>query len=142
MAKMSKEEQDQFLAKTRYGYLTTLTPDGAPRTVPVWFDWDGQTVRVFTSLDSPKIKRIKHDPRITLLVSNDLSEGEAWVSFDGPAKIQPGGGFELAEQLAAKYWDLSNPHKKATLDSWKAAADQLCLIELVPTQIRTYTESS
>ncbi len=138
MATMTEAYREEFLAKTRYGYLTTLTPDGSPQTVPVWFDWDGQTVRIFTSIDSPKIKRIKHDPRITLLVSNDLSEGEAWVSFDGTAKIQLDGGFELAEQLAAKYWDLSDPKQKATLDSWKAAAQQLCLIELVPAQIRTY----
>lgn len=138
MGTMTEEYRDKFLAKTRYGYLTTLAGDGSPRSVPVWFDWDGHAVRIFTGTGSPKVKRIKHDPRVTLLVTNDRSEFEAWVSFDGVARIQLDGGFELAEQLAEKYWDLSDPGRKATLDSWKKASEHLCIIELVPTRIRTY----
>ncbi|MDM8519536.1 pyridoxamine 5'-phosphate oxidase family protein [Anaerolineales bacterium HSG6] len=140
MAKMTEEFREEFLAKTRYGYLTTLTRDGAPRTVPLWFDWDGHIVRIFSGIGSPKIKRIKHDARITLLVSNDMSEGEMWVAFDGSAEIKLKGVMELIEQLAARYWDLSNPKLKATLDSWKATPEQFCMIELVPTRIRTMVE--
>lgn len=140
MATMNPDIRDEFLAKTRYGYLTTLASDGSPRTVPVWFDWDGQAVRIFTGLDTPKVKRIRKDPSVTLLVTNVMSEHEAWVSFDGTAKIQLEGGIELAGRLAAKYWDLSDPARKATLDSWKASADQLCVIELFPQRIRTYVD--
>jgi len=138
MTKMTEEFREEFLAKTRYGYLTMLTRDGAPSTVPVWFDWDGQLVRIFTGIDSPKIKRIKRDARVTLLVSNDMSEVEMWVAFDGTAKIQSEGVIELIEKLAARYWDLSNPKLKATLDSWLTTPEQFCVLELVPTQIRTY----
>ncbi len=138
MAKMSDQYRDKFLAKTRYGHLTTLTSDGSPRTVPVWFDWDGQAVRVFTSRNSPKVKRIRQDPRVTLVVSNELSEYEAWVSFDGTAKITVDNAIEkFLDKLASKYWDLSDPDRKATLDSWKADPAQFFVLELVPTQIRT-----
>jgi nitroimidazol reductase NimA-like FMN-containing flavoprotein (pyridoxamine 5'-phosphate oxidase superfamily) len=51
---MNDEMRDTFLAKTRYGYLTTLRRDGAPLTVPVWFAWDRKVVRVFTGKDSPR----------------------------------------------------------------------------------------
>jgi len=138
MSTMTKEYQEKFLIKTRYGYLTTLTNDGSPRTVPVWFNWDGHTVRIFTGINSHKAQRIKQNPRVTLLVASDLNEHEAWVSFDGTAKIRLDGGFELAEQLAQKYWDLSDSSRKATLDSWKTASEHLCVIELVPERIRTY----
>ena len=140
MTMMTEEFREEFLAKTRYGYLTTLHSDGSPVTVPVWFDWDGQAVRIFTGIDSPKVKRIRHDPRITLLVSNDMSEYETWVAFDGTANIRLDGAIELIDQLVVKYWDLSDPKRKATLDSWKRAPDQLCVIELVPSRIRTYGE--
>jgi PPOX class probable F420-dependent enzyme len=140
MATMNPDARDEFLATTRYGYLTTLAPDGSPRTVPVWFDWDGQAIRIFTGIDTPKVKRIRRDPRATLLVSNDLSEKEAWVSFDGIAQIRFEGGIELAERLAAKYWDLSDPGQKATLDSWKDSSEELCVIELSPQRIRTYVD--
>lgn len=140
MTIMTEEYREKFLAKTRYGYLTTLASDGSPRSVPVWFDWDGQAVRIFTGIDTPKVKRIKRDPRVTLLVSNDISEYEAWISFDGTAKVRLDGAIELVEKLAAKYWDLSDPNRKATLDSWKTTPEQFCIIELVPTRIRTYFE--
>ncbi len=138
MTIMTEEYREKFLAKTRYGYLTTLTHDGTPRTVPVWFDWDGHLVRIFTEINSPKIKRIKNDSRITLLVPNDLSEDEMWVAFDGIAKIRLESVMELIEQLAAKYWDLSDLKRKAALDSWKTTPEQFCMIELVPSRIRSY----
>jgi general stress protein 26 len=95
-------------------------------------------VRVFTSRNSPKVKRIRQDPRVTLVVSNELSEYEAWVSFDGTAKITVDNATEkFLDKLASKYWDLSDPDRKATLDSWKADPAQFYVLELVPTQIRT-----
>jgi PPOX class probable F420-dependent enzyme len=140
MATMKNEEREAFLAKTRYGYLTTLAWDGTPRTVPVWFEWDGHTVWVFTGQASAKVSRIRRDARVTLLVANDMNEGEAWVAFDGSARIKLEGGFELAERLAERYWDLSDPDRRATVESWRRAASKLCVIELVPNRIRTYVE--
>lgn len=140
MATMNEKTLREFLDKTRYGYLTTLESDGSPKTVPVWFEWDGSAVRIFTGSNSPKVRRIKRDPRVTLLVSNELDEHEAWVAFDGSAIIRHRGGFELAERLASKYWDLSDAGRRKTLESWRAAADSLCVIELMPAQIRTYSD--
>ena len=96
---MTPEKREKFLAKTRYGYLTTLRRDGSPISVPVWFEWDGAVVRIFTGKASTKVKRIRHDPRVTLLATNQLDEKEAWVAFDGRATIEPEGGFELAGDL-------------------------------------------
>ncbi len=138
MAKMTEAERDKFLAEIRFGYLTTLTGDGAPRTVPVWYDWDGHIVKIFTNIGSPKVKRIQRDPRVTLLVANDRSEYEAWVSFDGTAEIRMEGSVELIEKLAKRYWDLSDPNRQAMLNGMKSASALWCIIEWVPTQIRTY----
>ena len=140
MAKMTKKYRDQFLSKTRYGILTTLNSDGSPISVPIWFDWDGFAIRIFTGKDSAKVKRIQRDARLTVLVTNHLDENEAWVAFDGNATIQSEGGIELAERLAEKYWDLSDPDRKATLNSWRRDAQNLCVIELVPTRIRTLVD--
>ena len=137
MAKMSQEAQDKFLSKTRYGILTTLAEDGSPVSVPVWFNWDGKAVRIFTGVKSAKVKRIWRDPRVTLLVANHIDEGESWVAFDGEAKIRPEGAVELLEDLAAKYWDLSDPKRRSTVDEWKSEPNELCVIELVPSKIRS-----
>ena len=83
MAKLTNAERDEFLSETRLGIFITLNPDGFPIGAPVWFDWDGETVRVFTAATSPKIKRIQADDRASLLVINDVPEPERWVAFDG-----------------------------------------------------------
>ena len=73
MATMNADYQKDFLAKTRYGYLTTLTKDGAPKTVPVWFDWDDYKVRIFSVAGTAKLKRIGKDPRVTVLVASEMN---------------------------------------------------------------------
>jgi hypothetical protein len=80
------------------------------------------------------------DSRASLLVVNDLSELERWVSFDGNVTVVEQGGIELAEKLAGRYWDLRDASKKETLAAWRKAADALCVLELRPERIRTYTD--
>ena len=138
MAALSDEEREAFLAKPRLGMLTLLREDGSPVTVPVWFDWTGEVVRMFTSAASAKMKRIANDPRATLLVANDLDEYERWVAFDGEIEIEEEGGLELAEVLAPRYWDLEDPKRMAVLQFWRDAAAALRILELRPTKIRTY----
>ena len=140
MAKMNDEARERFLAEPRYGILNTLRSDGLPIGVPVWFDWDGQVVRMFTSALSPKIKRIQRDSRASLLVVNHPTEEEAWVSFDGPVSIHEEGGFELAETLASRYWDLSDPGRQETLELWRKAAAAMRLLELRPARIRSHKD--
>ena len=139
MAIMTEEYQKEFLNKTRYGYLTTLSSRGGfPRTVPIWFDWDNYKIRIFSVVNSNKLKRIEKDPRVTMLVANDTNEHEAWVSFEGKANINSEDAIELVEKLANKYWDLSNPEIKQTVERWKSSPEIFRIIEFAPTRIRTY----
>ncbi len=138
MARMTDEERDRFLAKPRYGILNLLRADGSPIAVPVWFDWTGEAVRIFSNVISPKLKRLQADPRASLLVVNQIAEHEAWVAFDGVVSIHEDGGSELAEQLASRYWDLSDPDRQRTLEGLRKVAAALCVLELRPTRIRTY----
>ena len=135
---MTEEYKQEFLSKTRYGYLTTLTKGGDPKTVPVWFDWDDHTVRIFSVVGTIKLKRIENDSRVTVLVASDMDEHESWVSFDGHAEIRSDGAIKLVEKFADRYWDLSNTEKRETIERWKKMPEIFRVIEIVPTKIRTY----
>ena len=137
---MNDEERERFLAEPRYGILNTIRSDGWPIGIPIWFDWNGETVRMFTSVVSPKMKRLQADPRASLLVVNHLDEKEAWVSFDGPVSIHEKGGLELAEELASRYWDLSDPGRQETLALWRQAGAAMRLLELRPERIRSHKD--
>ena len=129
---------DAFLTKPRYGILATSREDGTPIAVPVWFEWDGSIVRMFSRASSPKVRRLQRDARASLLVANDVDELEAWIAFDGTIAISDEGAIELAERLAPRYWDLSDPGRKGMLEVWRKGASAFRMLELTPNAIRTY----
>lgn len=132
-------DHDAFLSETRLGILTTMTSDGTPISVPVWYEWGGERARVFSYTKSAKIRRLEHNPRASLLVTNVLGEQEYWIAIDGTVVVQREGAIELAERLAARYWDLNNPERAAAVRRWRESAETLVLLELTPTRIRTYS---
>ena len=134
---MNAEQRDAFLSLTRLGILSTRDAADEPIAVPVWFDWDGTTVRFFSQNSAPKVARLRKHPRASVLVVNNVGEAEAWVSFDGDVAISQTGAIELAELLAARYWNLANPAHAQTLDSWRNNAAHFALLTLTPTRIRT-----
>ncbi|MCH8162183.1 MAG: TIGR03618 family F420-dependent PPOX class oxidoreductase [Chloroflexi bacterium] len=138
MTKMTDEARDAFLAETRIGILSTAGEDGWPISVPVWFEWDGSHARVFTSAGSPKVGRLERDPRVSLLVVNNVGEQEYWVAIDGQVEVREEGAAELAKRLADRYWDMTDEEHKKTVDMWVAEGATLRLLEIVPTRIRTY----
>ena len=133
---MSLEERDAFLDQPRYAVITTLTGKGRPVSVPVWYEWDGSSMTMFTTEGTGKVQRLKNNPSASVLVMTNLDEKEGWVSMDGKVTISDEGGDELAQRLTQRYWDLDDPSKKAEAESWKQM--HFVLLSFKPEQIRTY----
>ena len=138
MAEMTTDELSEFLSRTRQAILVRATAQGAPTGAPVWFDWDGEVVRMFSSAEAPKVAGIRRDPRIAVVVSNDLDESPAWVRFEGEAVIDAETDARplAADVLAPRYWNVTDPDVAAYLDQWRAApAAAFVIIELRPSRI-------
>jgi PPOX class probable F420-dependent enzyme len=134
---MNQQDRDEFLNQPRYAVITTLTRDGRPVSVPVWYEWNGSEMLMFSTSGTGKIKRLRKNPFATILVVNDLSEQENWVSMDGTVVISDEGGDELAQRLTTVYWDLSDPERKAEAEAWKDIHFQLLTFR--PDQIKSYS---
>ncbi len=130
-------DRDAFLTDPRQAILITHRNNSAPMGVPVWFDWTGEKVSMFAAKNTAKIRRLRNNPRASVLVTNHLGEPERWVAFDGDISISEEGGIELANRLAERYWDLNDPERKATLDQWNQVADLFYTLTMVPDKIRT-----
>lgn len=136
MATMSPDQRDAFLREVRIAKLATLTAEGAPTAVPVWFEWDGATARVFSSRNVQKVRNIRRDNRVALTVEEAVGVPEAWVTIEGTAAILDQGGFELATRLAPRYY--GEPKAAETLKQWaRAGESSWVLIEITPTRIRS-----
>jgi PPOX class probable F420-dependent enzyme len=85
------------LREEKIGWLTTVSPNGTPQPVPVWFLWDGDaSVLVYSRPGTPKLRNIEGNPRVSLNLDGDGSggdivilRGEAVVSHDRPAHEVP-----------------------------------------------------
>ena len=135
MPEMTSEQRDAFLKVTRIAKLATLQADGSPTIVPVWFEWDGAAATVFTSRKSPKIKRLRADPRVALSVEEPVGMSEAWVTIEGTVTIESDGGIELARRLAARYY--SPDRVAAVMPSWEKMADEWVVLRITPARIRS-----
>ena len=136
---MTDAEIEKFLQKPRLAFLTSLRKNGAPLTIPLWFEWDGSVVRMFADAKSPKLQRLGRDPRICVSVGNNLDEYESWVTFEGTVKIIESGGKDLALRLAKVYWDLSDPPRKQAYQWWEEQKDShFRQMELRPDKILSY----
>ncbi len=142
MPAMSRSEVDEFLSEPRIGVLCTNDLDGSPNGVPVWFEWDGERILMFSSASHKKIARLENDPRASLLVAREVGEPEAWVAVDGVVTIGEEGVVPLMERLAARYWVDEDPAVAAahaeTVETWRRAAAQLRVLTIEPDEIRSY----
>ncbi len=97
--------RDKRLRTAQIIWLSSTRPDGRPHVVPVWFDWDGQTMLIFSQPGNQKVKNLRHDPRVTLHLES-ADEGSDIVILEGTAELLPE---PTAEMMSPAYI-----HKYAT----------------------------
>jgi nitroimidazol reductase NimA-like FMN-containing flavoprotein (pyridoxamine 5'-phosphate oxidase superfamily) len=117
-----------FLARPLYGFLTAAAGPQPPQPRPVWFEAtaDGE-IQLFTAPDSLKVRRLRRDPRASIVVAAPVGERERWVSVAGRTTIETDGAHDLASRLAARYWDLADPVRADELAAI-LAADQVRVV--------------
>jgi PPOX class probable F420-dependent enzyme len=59
-----------LLEQPLIAHLATVRPDGAPQSNPVWFDWDGEHLKISQTKDRQKMHNIDHDPHVALSVTD------------------------------------------------------------------------
>jgi PPOX class probable F420-dependent enzyme len=132
----SRKAVDDFLAQPRIGFLGTLNEDGSPNTMPLWYDWDGKKIRMFTYANASKLRRLRCDSRASLTAADGVDVPGNWVSVEGEIAILEDGGPELACALAVTYYEPAKA--QAAIDVWSQQND-LLLLELTPTRIRAWS---
>ncbi|MEM7691135.1 MAG: pyridoxamine 5'-phosphate oxidase family protein [Pseudomonadota bacterium] len=136
----SQQEIDTFLKEPRLAILIYHGSRPGPMGVPVWFDWNGRTVRMFAGRNSPKVKHLLDDPNISVLVTNRVGEPEAWVAFDGKvalADFEPEDWCALLDRVAPKYWDLNDAAYAQEIEGWRASPEAFVSLSLLPEVIRS-----
>jgi PPOX class probable F420-dependent enzyme len=94
----------RLLDDVNYAHIATVLPDGAPHSVPVWIDRDGDRIAVLTSPRSRKARNLAHDPRVAISITDHaqpyataLVRGRVAEVLDGDA------GWRIIDRISRKY---------------------------------------
>jgi PPOX class probable F420-dependent enzyme len=88
MSAMKTNQLEAFLREPLLARAATVRPDGSPHIVPVWFEWDGELVRFESQANSRKVKNLRKNPRMSVLI--DVTHGGfeyRAVILEGTAEI-------------------------------------------------------
>jgi hypothetical protein len=121
-------EDLEFLGRPLHGFLTVAGGPQPPQPRPVWFEATAEgTVQLFTEPAALKVRRLRRDPRASIVVAAPVGERERWISIAGSVTMAAEGAHELSSRLAARYWDLADPTRAADLAAI-LAAEQLRIV--------------
>jgi len=137
MSELTAEDLE-FLARPLHGFLAVAAGPQPPQPRPVWFEATTEgTIQLFTGPETLKVRRLRIDPRASIVVAAPVAERERWVSVAGRTTIETDGARDLAARLAARYWDLDDPRRAAELAEL-LNADQVRIV-IHPEAVHRYT---
>jgi PPOX class probable F420-dependent enzyme len=86
-----------------FANLATLLPDGSPQVTPVWFDTEGDAMRVNSAKGRWKDRNMRRDGRVALAIM-DPANPYRYVQVRGRIdRITEDGADEHIDRLAKKY---------------------------------------
>lgn len=99
-----------LLDRMRNGTLGTVSASGAPHLGPVWFFWDGESIRISTPRWTTKVADIRADNRVAFCVDDQIS-GEYLTIYGVAEIVEDERVTELTEPLLLAY---HHPDEAAT----------------------------
>ncbi|TKA09132.1 pyridoxamine 5'-phosphate oxidase family protein [Actinacidiphila oryziradicis] len=73
---MTPQELDAFLAEQRTCRIATVSKDGRPHVVALWFAWDGTSLWLYSIVRSRRWADLLGDPRVAVVVDDGEEYGE------------------------------------------------------------------
>jgi PPOX class probable F420-dependent enzyme len=89
--------------------VATVDADGSPHLTVAWVGIDGEEIVFGTLNDQRKLRNLRRDPRISLVVQGDRINDwglREYLVIDGTARVTEGGAPELLQKLARTYLGL------------------------------------
>ncbi len=92
-----------LLQKKAFAHLATLMHDGSPQVTPVWFDYDGSTIRINTAKGRVKDKNMRRSGMVALAIQ-DPDNPYRYLAVRGRVEeVTEAGADAHIDSLAKKY---------------------------------------
>lgn len=92
-----------LLESTAVAFVSTIGPQGEPQTTPMWYLWDGDLVRFSLVEGRQKLRNLRRDPRISVVVV-DPADPTWYLELRGRVNAFTwDGALDLERKVAEKY---------------------------------------
>jgi PPOX class probable F420-dependent enzyme len=107
------EFTDLLTTKRAFAELATVGRNGRPQVTPVWFDFDGQHIRINSARGRLKDRNMRRDPHVALAIV-DPDDPYRYLEIRGVViEITENGAVEHTNRLAKKYLGVdANPNRR------------------------------
>jgi PPOX class probable F420-dependent enzyme len=103
MAEKIPEPFKDLFTKVAYANLATVMPDGSPQVTPVWFDYDGECLRINSAKGRIKDKNMRRDSKVAVSIQ-DPDNAYRHLALRGTVEeITEEGADAHIDSLAKKY---------------------------------------
>jgi PPOX class probable F420-dependent enzyme len=93
----------QLLGSTAVAFVSTIGKHGEPQVTPLWFLWDGEAVRISLVEGRQKLRNLRRDPRIAVVVV-DPARPTHYIELRGRVSdLAPDPEYKLERAIAEKY---------------------------------------
>lgn len=88
-----------------FAHVATVGPGGEPHSSPVWFDWDGESIKFSLTTGRQKYRNLEKDRRISLSII-DPENDYRYVEVRGElVEVEPDSNIDFISRMAKKYID-------------------------------------
>jgi PPOX class probable F420-dependent enzyme len=97
------DSHKDLLQKKAFANIATVNPDGSPQVTPVWFDVDGEDIRINTARGRVKDRNLRRNSAVALSVM-DPDNPYRYVQVRGRVnEVTESGADAHIDSLAKKY---------------------------------------
>jgi PPOX class probable F420-dependent enzyme len=97
-------EVRRLVERPNYAHIATLMPDGAPHSVPVWIDLEGNNVAILTGPGSRKARNTERDPRVAIsIIDVDQPYASALIRGRVVERVDGDRAWMIIDRISQKY---------------------------------------
>ena len=130
-------EVARFAEQPLLAILSTVNRDGSPQSTPVWYMYDDGRFKVTSRGDRVKVRNIRRDPRVSLVVIDTAANGDP-LAVHGAAEVTETGGDEFTYTMARRYEGRRRGDREAErlIDLARSLGQPRVTIEITPLRVR------
>jgi PPOX class probable F420-dependent enzyme len=92
-----------LLEKPVIAHLATARPDGTLQSNPVWFEWDGEHIKISQTRARQKMRNVENDPHVALSLT-DPDNPYRYLEVRGVVDhVEDDPGMEFIDSLSERY---------------------------------------